>query len=421
MFSSGKGPLAGLKVVDLSEFVAVPVAAKILADWGAEVIKVERFEGDVWRWYGPGFNTPCDDDENPLFDMEHLNKELIALNLKTDKGRGIMHRLLSEADIFVTNYRIDALKRLGLSYEEVSELYPQLIFGHLTGFGEKGPDAGRPGFDIVAYWARSGAMLDLVPAEHSVPINAPFGFGDHITGSALVGGLLAALYRREKTGCGEKVYMSLYGSAIFGAGCMIMSAQDAYGNPLPRYRSVPGNPVGHTYQCKDGEWILLSILDYKRYWPILCEKVIGRPDLIRDERFQTKPTNKEYIAELYEILQEEFKRKDSHEWASLLRLADIAFENVAHFRDVSKDEQAWANECIFEHTFMNGNKAILPRTPIRFGSYEIPNPPPGVGTRVGENTADVLLRMGYTDSEVADLEKQGVIKTPSPAKKTCAA
>ncbi|TFG93633.1 MAG: CoA transferase [Syntrophobacterales bacterium] len=413
MVSSGKGPLAGLRVVDLSEFVAVPVAAKMLADWGAEVVKVERFEGDVWRWYGPSFNVPCQDDENPLFDMENLNKKLVALNLKTDKGRSIMQRLLSEADIFMTNYRIDALKRMGLSYEDLSVLYPKLIFVHLTGFGEKGPDAGRPGFDIVAYWARSGAMLDLVPAEHGVPISAPFGFGDHITGEALVGGILAALYQREKTGRGDKVFMSLFGNAIFGAGCMIMSSQDKYGDPLPRYMTKPGNPVGHTYQCKDGEWILLSILAYDRYWPIFCEKVLGRPDLLQDERFRTKFSAKEYSAELYKILHNEIKKKSSDEWASLLRAADIAFEKVAHFKDVTKDEQALANEYIFEHTFKNGNKAMLPRTPVQFGSYKIPNPPPRAGTRVGEHTADVLLKMGYTDFEIEDLEKQGIIKNPS--------
>ncbi len=413
MASSGKGPLAGLKVVDLSEFVAVPVAAKLFADWGAEVVKVEKFGGDDWRSYGPFFNTPYEDDENPLFDMEHLNKKFLALNLKTDKGREVIHRLLSEADIFMTNYRGDALKRLGLSYEDLTVLYPKLIFAHLTGFGEKGPDAGRPGFDVVAYWARSGAMLDLVPAEVGVPINAPFGFGDHITGSALAGGVLAALYKREKTGRGDKIIMSLFGHAIFCAGCMIMSAQDRYGDPLPRYRERPGSPVGHTYQCKDGRWILLSILVYDRYWPILCKEVLNRPDLLQDERFHTRPTPKGYSAELYKILHDEFKKKDSNEWSSLLRAADIAFENVAHFSEVTKDEQAWANGYIFEHTFKNGNKAILPKTSIQFGSYNVPNPLPRAGTRVGEHSADVLLKMGYTDSEIEDLEKEGIIKKPS--------
>ncbi len=171
--SENKLPLKGIKVVDFSEFVAAPVVAKLLADWGADVVKVERFEGDVWRWYGPSFKMPCQPDENPLFDIEHLKKKFISLNLKTAEGKEIMDRLLSKADVFVTSYRADALAKLNLSYEQLSAKYPRLIYAHLQGFGEKGPEADRPGFDVVCYWARSGAMLDLVPGECGVPITAP--------------------------------------------------------------------------------------------------------------------------------------------------------------------------------------------------------------------------------------------------------
>lgn len=405
-----KLPLKGIRVVDFSEFVAAPVVAKLLADWGADVVKVERFEGDVWRWYGPSFKMPCQPDENPLFDIEHLKKKFIALNLKTDEGKEIMDRLLSKADVFVTSYRADALEKLGLSYEELSAKYPRLIYAHLQGFGEKGPEADRPGFDVVCYWARSGAMLDLVPGECGVPITAPFGFGDHITGATLTGGVCAALYSREKTGRGDKVYISLFASAIFGTGCMITSTQEKYGDSFPRYRTRPNNAVGHTYKCKDGRWLLLSILDYARYWPILCEKVFGLPELAKDERFNTKLKAVQNSLEMYKILEETFMSRTSEEWAPLLLENDIAFEKIQHYSDVTKDPQAWANGFVFEHTFKSGNTGILPRTPVQFASFEVEPPPAGYGTRIGENTNEVLLDLGYSAGDVEEMVKKNAIK-----------
>ncbi|HMK66415.1 MAG TPA: CoA transferase, partial [Thermodesulfobacteriota bacterium] len=314
-------PLEGIRVIDFSEFVAAPTVAKLMADWGAEVVKVEKMSGDVWRFYGPSYGMPSQPDENPLFDIEHLNKKFLALDLKTGEGKEIMARLLSKADVFVTNFRMDALARLNLTYEDLSPKYPRLIYAFVQGFGGKGPDAGRPGFDVVAFWARCGAMIDLVPAENSVPINSPFGFGDHITGGILTGGICAALYKREKTGRGDKVYISLLASGIFSAGSMITSAQKAYQCSYPRHRAKPLSATGISYKCQDGEWILLSILDYGRYWPVLCERVLGRPELIKDERFQTKLQAVQNSGELFNILQEIFLTKRSDEWSSLLEKA----------------------------------------------------------------------------------------------------
>ena len=325
-------PLKGVRVVDFSNFVAGPVVGKFLADWGADVIKVERFEGDPWRWYGVNYQTPIDPDENPLFDMENLNKKFVALNLKTAQGMEIMRRLVAHADIFITNFRTDALQKLKLAYEDLAETCPRLIYGHVQGFGDEGPEATRPGFDVVAFWARSGAMIDLVPAEHNVPITAPFGFGDHVTGGILVGGICAALYKREKSGRGDKVYISLLGNGIFSVGSMAMSAQPKYGNIFPRSRLQPTNAAGTQYKCSDGRWVMLSILEYERYWPILCEKVLGRPDLAHDERFNTKEQAKENKGLAVPILEVIFATKTADEWAKLLLAADIAFEKVAKIR-----------------------------------------------------------------------------------------
>ena len=401
-------PLSGIKVIDFSNFVAGPVVGKIMADWGAEVFKIEKFEGDPWRWYGVNYQLPCQPDENPLFDIENLNKKFVALNLKTGEGMEIMHRLISQVDVFVTNFRSDALKKMHLCYEDLSTRFPKLVFGHVEGFGSRGPDSKRAGFDVVAYWARSGAMIDLVPAEVNVPITAPFGFGDHVTGATLVGGICAALFRRERTGRGDKVSISLYGSAIFDVGSMVVSAQPKYGNPFPRHRSQPTNAAGTTYKCKDGKWIMLSILEYERYWPVLCEKVLNKPELARDERFTTKTKAKENRAAGVDILEKIFSTETSNDWAKLLSEADIAFEKLAQFKDITSDEQAWVNDYVFNHCFKNKSSAVLPRTPIVFESFKMRNPVPE--TRIGEHTKEVLFRLGYTSSEVEELENKKVIK-----------
>ncbi len=241
------------------------------------------------------------------------------------------------------------------------------------------------------------------------PLTAPFGFGDHVTGGILVGGLCAALYKREKSGQGDRVYISLLGNGIFSVGSMVMSAQPKYGNPFPRSRLQPTNAAGTQYQCQDGRWIMLSILEYERYWPVLCEKVLGHPDLAHDKRFDTKEKAKENKAIAVPLLAEIFATKTADEWCRLLLAADIAFEKVAKFIDVTSDVQAWANGYLFEHTFPNGNKAILPKTPVRFDSFEHGAPLPGAGTRVGEHTKEVLLDMGYSPDEVQSLKEKNII------------
>ena len=170
-------PLTGVKIIDLSTYAAVPAAARILADWGADVIKVESLKGDSWRQYGEIAQVPCTEEENPCWDVNNSNKRSISLNLRTEKGMEILHRLLADADVFMTNYRMAALHAMSLTWDVLHQTYPRLIWGHLSGYGNKGPEAERPGFDIAAFWARSGLMQD-----YGQPGNAPLtpfhAFGD---------------------------------------------------------------------------------------------------------------------------------------------------------------------------------------------------------------------------------------------------
>jgi len=250
-------PLAGIKVVEMSTFVAGPVTARLLADLGAEVIKVERPEGDGWRLTGVGYNpNRFSKDENPVFDIYNTGKKHIALNLKTPAGMEAFHRLLAQADVFVTNTRPKALQRLGISYEDLKDKYPGLVYGILLGYGEEGPDAAMQAFDTSAYWARGGFLRDLAVdnGEDYVPVQPPFSVGDTVTGYMLMGQICAALCRKKDTGLGDYVRAGLYHNGIFTMGTMAIITQPPFGReyPAPRYRhSAPSGSYRYVVVNRD--------------------------------------------------------------------------------------------------------------------------------------------------------------------------
>jgi len=399
-----KKPLQRYRVIELSTYVAAPSCARLLADWGADVIKIESVTGDVWRFYGETVSTPVSEDENPIWDIANANKRGIAVDLKTSDGKKILYQLLEKADVFLTNTRAAALKKLGLDYESLKERYPQLIYAHLTGFGEKGPDVNAPGFDSVAYFGRSGFMADLVsPGQY--PVLSPVSFGDMTVGSTLFGGICAALLGRQVTGKGDKISISLYGSAIWFAGALVASTQECYGNHYPRTR-YEGNPMAIPYLCSDGEWIMITIIDYDRYWPLLC-KALEREDLIKDERFTTRLNMLNNRSEMIRILEKEFVTRDSAEWIKRLTKADIVHDRLKHFKEVTRDKQAWANNYLMDYTFENGRKAALPSPPIQ--SLQMGTPLYRKGPLLGEHTLEILAEIGYSDSEIAQMKNTKVV------------
>ena len=259
--------LEGVKVVELSSFIAAPCCAKMLGDWGAEVIKIEPIEGDGIRVMGGTFKSPASDDENPMFELENGNKKGVSINVKSKEGVEILHKLLSEADIFVTNVRVQALEKMGIAYDQIKDKYPGLIFSQILGYGEKGPLKDKPGFDYTAYFARGGVSQSVMEKGTS-PANTAAGFGDHYAGLALAAGSLAALHKKAQTGKGERVTVSLFHTAIYGMGTMITTAQ--YGNEMPLSRENPNSPLMTTYKCKDGRWIQLALIQYNKWLGKFC-------------------------------------------------------------------------------------------------------------------------------------------------------
>lgn len=389
--------LNGIRVVDFTLFAAGPSCGKMLADWGAEVIKVEPTTGEQAR-YSPGKKY------NPTFEAYNSNKKGIALNMKTDEGKEIMNQLLSTADVFLTSYRTDALCRLQLDYPSVSALHPKIIWAQINGFGDKGPDAAKPGFDTVAFWARSGAMRDFVEAGNGV-MNVPIAFGDVSTACSLAAGICAALYRRTVTGQGEKVQASLYGQAIFCLNNTIITIQD--GDKYPKTRKRPIAPLMNSFRCKDDQWIVITAIEYERFYQDIF-KIIGRDDLIAAGKYATYMDAYQHLDELTDILDEGFGNMTQDEAVAKLTQADIAHERVNRVSDIVEDPQAIENHYITEYIARDGRSYQQATSPVQFGEDSIPEHK--LAPLVGEHTREVLGTLGYTDEQIEDFVTSGVVK-----------
>ena len=287
--------LKGIKIVDFTTYAAAPCSVRMLADWGADVIKVEGFSGYPMRAFGANLgDTPYTEEENLVWEYENGNKRGISVDLKTEKGMEIMHKLLSEADAFVSNVRAASLDKLGLSYEKLHEKYPKLVVGVISGYGLYGKDAPRPGYGVVAFWAKGGALIDMSP-DGKAPVTAPYATGDHTCGLALASGILGGILKAKNTGIGEKIVVSLYGTSIWANSLMIIGTQ--YGVQYPQSRYNPGNPLINSYKCKDGKWITLTILAYERYWDTFCD-IFGLDDIKNEpayRKLQTVVADKEIL------------------------------------------------------------------------------------------------------------------------------
>lgn len=399
-------PLSGVKVVEMATYVAGPVTARLLADLGAEVIKIERPGGDDWRKTGVSYiPSRFSPDENPVFDIYNTGKKHIVLNLKSPEGMEALHRLLAQADVLVTNTRPQALKRLGLSYEDLKEKYPSLIYGILLGYGDKGPEADKPAFDTSAFWAKGGFLRDLsLEREGYAPLQPPYSVGDTVTGYMLMGQICAALYRRKETGLGDYVRAGLYHNSIFTMGTMAIITQPPFGRKFPDERPSFGTLSGD-FECADGEWVYLS--GYSQDKLPVAFRFIGREDLATDPRFVDSQERFRNRHILYEEVRRAFLSQPSDYWLKRAMEMDLPMTRMGHFREISQDPQAWANDYLEHVTFANGNVDVMPRSPIEMDSVGELTTVPAHG--IGEDTAEVLKDLGYTDAQLKNMQASGAI------------
>lgn len=402
--SEKKMLLEGIRVIEYANFVAGPCCGRLLSDWGAEVIKIEPDFGDTIRIVGAQWKSPVDEDENPIYEIENAGKKAIIVDTRSEEGKEVIFKLLENADIFLTNTRQRALDKSGLNYEEVHKRVPHIIYGHLLGYGEKGPAKDNPAFDYTAYFARGGVAMGLMEKGTS-PCNTAAAFGDHYAGMALSAGILAALHKKQQTGEGELVTVSLFHTAVFGMGLNIVASQ--YGWDMPISRRQPPNPLNTTYECADGKWLQLAFFQYDKWFPGFCDIVIERPDL-KDSVYSKIETAVDHVEEFVIMMEKEFIKRPIAEWIERLEKAGIPHEPLQTPKQVLEDEQCWANDYLFKHTYPNGNEGILYNTPVLFPEIGIKD---YVGApKLGEHTDEVLKENGYSDEEIQALKDKNAIK-----------
>jgi len=399
-------PLAGVKVVELATVVAAPTTSRMLCAYGARVIKVETLGGDVMRLAGTHEMTPYEDDLNPLFTIHNSNKEFISINIKTEKGKKVLLDLIKDADIFITNVREKSLVRNGLDYETIKKIHPALIYAHFTGYGSEGPVAENPGFDITAFWLRSGPIADW-QTKGSFPFLPTYAFGDMATSNAFLSGILMALFARTSTGMGTKVDTSLFANGIWcnAIGVVQTQFERKHLNPEPLR---PTDPFNQTYQCKDGRWIGIYCNEYVED-KVKFAKLFGIEEIIDDPRYDTIDSMQKtgVIEDIIRKCNEIFLQKTAFEWRQYFSENNVSCEVMMESQEVSRDPQAIANGYVVPVEFPDEDHTtvMMPTPPVKFSEYERrPYQPTGV---IGQDTVNILSEMGYSEEEIRAMQDAG--------------
>ena len=400
-----KGPLDGLRVIDWTMWQFGPVSTMMLADMGAEVIKVESLDGDHGRSVGRsvGLDSTLPNGASAFFEGLNRQKLGIAVNLKTPEGVEIMYKLAVKSDIFVENFRKGVAERLSLGYEDLIKHNENIIYASASGYGPKGPDAGKPAFALTAE-ARSGALWWIGPPDdtpHQLDI------ADQSAAVMLSYGILGAIVARERFGFGQKVDVSHLGSMVWARG-MQNQISLLVEKEYQRFdRTQPGNVLWNYYRCGDGRWIAFS-MGQERYWLPFCS-VVGRPDLIDDSRFNTMERRYENRRELVELLDAHFLTRTSAEWEESLRgNSDIIWERVQRNLDLPSDHQVVANDYIVQYNHPAIGLSNWLQTPVNYS--KTPLSTRKMAPALGENTEETLVDLlGYTWDDIVALKDKNVI------------
>ena len=392
---------SGLKVVDLASFIAGPAAAVILADFGADVIKVEPPNGDTWRI---GYRIPPQPmaDDNYPWHLDNRNKRGISVDLKSPDARQIIERLARWADVMIVNTPHPARERLGLGYDEVAQFNPRLIYADVTGFGDAGPDAQLPGFDLTAYWARSG-LLALTHDAGTPPTMPISGSGDHATAVGVFSAIVTALYRRERTGKGSYVTTSLLAQGVWASSVMVQGAlAGARFYPL-HDRACPPNPLANLYRTADNIWFVLLVTPDK--WPPLT-KALGRGDLLADPRFADAGKVAENAGSVTAILDEAFGAHPMAYWAQALDAEHVTYGAVRSPGEVIGDPQLRSNNIVVPLAGAGGHMSETISSPIAI--HDVPKVAAQRAPDLGEHNGEVLAELGFTAGEIDDFQTRGV-------------
>lgn len=387
--------LSGLRAVELGVWVAGPSATGVMADWGADVIKVEPPAGDPFRamFAATGYSAEI---PNAPFELDNRGKRSVVLDLRNDEAREALHRLLETADVFLTNLRLEPLQRMGLLADDVLARHPRLVYALVTGHGSTGPDVHRPGYDIGVFGARAGVVHQLVPAGDAPP-PLPRGLGDHFTGLAALSGILGALWQRQHTGRGQLVETSLLRSGVYALGwdLAIQQALGKVAGTVPREEAA--QPTANSYRAGDGKWFWLLGVEGDRHFPLLV-KATAREDLLDDERFASARSRRHNRRELIAELDRTFASRPFAEWTERFDAEDVWWSPVQSPAEVVTDPQA---EAAGAWVPVEGGRYRSVATPVDFSEH--PQQSVGRMPALGADTADVLGEIGYDAAAIKRL------------------
>ena len=393
-------PLDGIRVLEVANWLAAPAGCALLADFGADVIKVEPPAGDPYRGYR-GVVAPF----NYFFELDNRGKRAITLDLDNPAARDVLYRLLPDTDVFVTNLLPGRRERYGLTYEVLAKHRPDLVFVSVTGYGSEGPDRDRPGYDYAAYWARSGIMGMMGEPDDAPPAQRP-GMGDHTTAMLVAGSTAMALLHRGRTGEGQQVDVSLHNTGLWVLGIDVQAALSNK-TDIPRVsrRSVP-NPLWNTYETKDGRWIMCVMLVADAYWPPFCH-ALEREDLQHDPRFADFAARGQNNEALIAILDEVFRSRTLEEWRPRLDAEGLIWAPAQTLLEAINDPQAQARKPFATLDHPTHGPIQLIDTPAKFSRSQVGVR--GPAPELGQHTEEVLLAAGYDWEQIAELRTGGVI------------
>jgi crotonobetainyl-CoA:carnitine CoA-transferase CaiB-like acyl-CoA transferase len=400
--------MEGVRILEVAEHTFVPAASALLADWGAEVIKVEHVErGDAMRGLLSSGVGLMGTDVHVLLEHSNRGKQSIGLDLSTDEGLDLLYRLAATCDVFLTNKLPSVRRKLRIDVEDITAHNDRIIYVRGTGQGELGPDADRGSYDVLAYWHRAGTALGVMhEGDPTVPVPPAPAFGDSIGAMTIAGGIMGALFHRERTGEATTVDVSLLGTGIWSMGAaMALSLQLGFPWAPPARGTNMGNPLVSTYQAADGRWVSLSCLQAGRYWAELCE-VVGRPELATDERFADAAAIREHAAEGVALLREVFAQRSADEWREALQGFSGQWAIVQSTLEAAEDPQTVANGYVVDSATAEGTPFKLAAAPVQFGP-DLPRT--SRAPEFNEHGDEILQSLGLDMDAIVDLKVKGVV------------